>query len=213
METALLNSKYDKNSIDFAVKELRNGAVGIFPTDTVYGIGCNALNIKALKSLYSIKQRPLDKPINILVSNIDMVNKFVKCINPIEQKLMEEFWPGALTIIFDKSDIVPDLLTAGLDTIGIRMPNNNICLDLIDKFGFPLATSSANIADEPPALSLIDCLTDFSAKVSFILDGGKINNGIPSTIVRVNGNNINLIRQGSVSINDINKCLGGNIKC
>ena len=126
---------------------------------------------------------------------------------------MENFWPGALTIIFDKSDIVPDLLTAGLDTIGIRMPSNNICLDLIDKFGTPLATSSANIADEPPALSLSDCLIAFSAKVAFILDGGNINNGIPSTIVRVNGNDINLIRQGGISINDINKFLGGNIKC
>lgn len=213
METALLNSKYDKNSIDFAVKKLRNGAVGIFPTDTVYGIGCNALNIDSVNNLYKIKNRDYSKPINILVSNIDMVSKFVKHINPIEQKLMENFWPGALTIIFDKSDIVPDLLTAGLDTIGIRMPNNNICLDLIDKFGVPLATSSANISDKPPSLSLSDCLIDFSAKVAFILDGGKINNGIPSTIVRVNGNNINLIRQGSISINDINKCIGGNIKC
>ena len=213
METALLNSKYDKHSIDFAVKELRNGAVGIFPTDTVYGIGCNALNIDSLNNLYKIKHRDYNNPINILVSNIDMVHKFVKCINPIEQELIENFWPRALTIIFDKSDIVPDLLTAGLDTIGIRMPNNNICLDLIDKFGFPLATSSANISDEPPALSLSDCLTDFSAKVAFILDGGKIKNGIPSTIVRVNGNNINLIRQGSISIDDINKFLGGNKKC
>ena len=139
-----------------------------------------------------------------------MVNKFVKNISPIEQKLMETFWPGALTIIFDKSEIVPDILTSGLDTIGIRMPNNKICLKIIKQYGTPLAMSSANIADKAPDFDLNDLLSDFNNKVSFIINDN-INKGIPSTIIRVENNNIHILRKGNISAEDIQKCFGGNI--
>lgn len=210
MTTDIFNN-LDEISLDLIVNELRKGSVGIFPTDTVYGIGCDALNTKALNSLYESKQRSFDKPICILVSNMDMLKKFTNSINNIEQKLIENFWPGALTIIFDKSDIIPSALNSGLSTIGVRMPNNKACLDLINKFGSAIATSSANISNRQPANSIEDFIKDFAGKVSFILDGGKIKNKIPSTIVRVENNEIQILREGSISKSDIVKCFGGNI--
>ncbi len=212
METTLLSAKYTKQSIDFASQKLKNGGIGIFPTDTVYGIGCDAFNINSLQNLYKIKQRSLSKPINMLVSSIEMVKAYVKEIHPIEQKLMENFWPGDLTIIFDKSENVPDLLTSNQSTVGIRMPNNQICLDIIDKLGAPLAMSSANISNNQPDCSLSELLLDFNEKVDFILEDGELK-GVPSTIVKVENERLKILREGNISTNDIYKCLGGNITC
>lgn len=211
MDTLLLNYNNDPNTINKAITILDGGGIGIFPTDTVYGIGCDCLNINALNKLYLSKKREPNKPINILVSNMDMVNKFVKSINHIEKKLIECFWPGALTIIFDKANLVPDILTAGLSTIGIRMPNNKVCLKLINAFGAPIATTSANLSDETPALSVSDKLKhDFNNTVDFIIDSGETD-GVPSTIVRVENNEIKILRKGSITKSDIQKCFGGNI--
>lgn len=212
METTILNTKYNNHFIEFAIQRIKEGFVGIFPTDTVYGIGCNAFNENALQNLYKIKQRDLGKPINMLVSSIDMIKNYVKEIHPIEQKLMESFWPGSLTIIFDKSELVPDLLTSSQPTVGIRMPNNQICLEIISKLGIPLAMSSANLSDNPPDCKLSELLLDFSEKVDFILDSGELV-GSPSTIVRVENNELKILREGNISITDIYKSLGGNISC
>lgn len=206
MNTKFYNFKntYSENDINTCANDLKNDNIGIFPTDTVYGIGCNCLNINSIMNIYKIKKRNLNKPINILISNLNMLKNLVKEINPIEQKLIDNFWPGDLTIIFNKSKIVPDILTSGLNTVGIRMPNNKICLDLIDKSGIPLATSSANISNEPPTTCINENLkNNFYNNVSFIIDGGKIKNGLPSTIVRVENNKIKIIREGTITFNKI----------
>ena len=187
-----------------ATKILKSGGIGIFPTDTVYGIGCDFINATSLKRLFKAKKRDLNKPINILVSNIKMLDGVVTNIKDIEKTLIESFWPGALTIIFNKTNLVPDLLTSGLDTVGIRMPDNTVCLDLINKFGKPIATSSANISNEP-ATNFVDenLIKKFNNNVDFILDSGKIDGNVPSTIVRVVGNKVNILREGPISLNDI----------
>ena len=205
MQTVIYNTKCDTLLIKDIIHKLKNGAVGIFPTDTVYGIGCDALNENAIHSLYDIKQRDLSKPINILVSNMEMVKRFVTNINSIEGALIKEFWPGALTIIFNKSSIVPNTLTSNLDTIGIRMPNNNLCLDIIEQFNSPLAMSSANISENPPATMVNTILNDFNSKVDFIIDNGEIKDGVPSTIVKVEDNKIKILREGSISIDSLRK--------
>ncbi len=210
MKTKIFNPPHLPKTINYCIEQLKLGNIGVFPTDTVYGIGCDSLNKNAIKTLYEVKERNLNKPINILVSNIEMVKKFVKEINPIEQKLIDNFWPGSLTIIFDKSNIVPDILTSNLDTIGIRMPNNKICLNIIETFGHPLAMSSANIADMPPNTNLENLLLDFNNKIHFIITSDKDINDLPSTIIKVENNEIKLIREGSISIDEIHKCLGGN---
>lgn len=208
---AILNSSNE--SIKYAVNSLKAGNVGIFPTDTVYGIGCDALNPKALKKLYEAKHRNLNNPINILVPNIKVANKFVSSINPIEKQLIKNFWPGPLTIIFKKSSIVPDILNSNLDTIGIRMPQNKVCLDLLYKFGSAIATSSANISKMDPYICINnELINDFKNNTDFIIDDGKITSGIPSTIVEVlEYNSIKILRNGSISVNDIKRALGGNI--
>lgn len=212
MKTQIFTLPYNDNITDYCVEELKKGNIGIFPTDTVYGIGCDSLNISALKKLYDIKNRNLNKPICILVSSIDMAKKFIKKVNSIEEKLMKNFWPGSLTIVFNKSDIVPDLLTSNLNTIGIRMPNNKLCLDIINKFGNPIAMSSANISDNSPDMDLNSLLIDFDNKVDFIVSNEEQNNNnIPSTIVRVVNNEIRVLREGSITKENIVKCFGGNI--
>ena len=192
------------NNINQAIEILKSGGIGIFPTDTVYGIGCDFSNTVSLNNLYKAKVRDYSKPINILVSRKDMIYKYVKNVSSIEETLINKFWPGPLTIIFNKTDLVPDLLTSGLNTVGIRMPNNKVCLDLIDIFGKPLATSSANISNEEPTNYINENLIKkFKNKVDFILDSGKIDSGISSTIIKVENNKINILREGPISFNDI----------
>lgn len=211
MNTKIFKQPFDNNLINHCVNEIEKGSIGVLPTDTVYGIGCDCFNINAIQKLYSIKNRKLNKPINILVSNINMINKVVKRVNPIEKKLIEHFWPGALTIIFDKSDVVPDVLTAGLNTIGIRMPNNKLCLEIINKLKNPIAMSSANISDNDPDETLDNLLLDFNSKVNFIVYDKYSKYKVPSTIVRVENDEILILREGSITKNDILKCFGGNI--
>ena len=177
METIFLK---DEDVLE-ATKILKSGGIGIFPTDTVYGIGCDFLNVTSLKRLFEAKKRNLSKPINILVSNINLLDGVVTNINDIEKTLMESFWPGA-----------------------IRMPDNTVCLNLINKFGKPIATSSANISNEP-ATNFVDenLIKKFNNNVDFILDSGKIDGNVPSTIVRVVGNKVNILREGPISLNDI----------
>lgn len=140
-----------------------------------------------------------------------MVKKLVKDINEIEEKLIENFWPGSLTIVFNKSNIVPDLLTSNLDTVGIRMPNNKLCLELIKAVGKPVATSSANLSDESPTSDLNTLLKDFNDNVSFIIHSEDLSKNIPSTIVKVENNEIKILREGIITIKDIQNCFGGNI--
>lgn len=212
MKTQILELPYNNKKLNYCVEELKKGNVGIFPTDTVYGIGCDALNVSSLKKLYKIKKRNYNKPINILISDINMIYKFTKNINNIHKRLIENFWPGSLTIIFDKSEIVPDILTSNMNTIGIRMPNNKICLDLITTFGSAIATSSANISEECPSTRVTDSLiNNFNNQVSFIINSGATKLCVPSTIVKVENNEIIILRKGSITKSDIIKCFGGNI--
>ncbi len=194
-------------SIRYASNSLKSGNIGIFPTDTVYGIGCNALNPDSINKLYKAKGRNLNNPINILISDINMLKDFVLSINSIEKRLMDEFWPGALTIVFKKSKSVPDILTSNLPTVGIRMPNNKVCLELINCFGSPIATSSANISNKDPYIDINDdIINDFKDNADFIINSGKIYSGIPSTIVEVKDDYIEILRTGSISKEDILRC-------
>ena len=210
MKSIILDAS-DK-SIEYAASSLKNGNIGIFPTDTVYGIGCDSLNSDSIHKLYTAKKRNLNNPINVLISDFNMLKNFVLPLNNIEKKLIDMFWPGALTIIFKKSNLVPDILTSNLETVGIRMPNNKVCLELINKFGFPIATSSANISKKMPYTDINDdIINDFKDNVDFIINSGKICSGIPSTIVEVNSNDIIILRNGSISKNDISSAFGGKI--
>ena len=178
---------------------IKNAGIVIFPTETVYGIGTNGLDEKAIKKLYEVKQRPLNKPISLLVNSFDMINEVAKDITELEYTLIKKFFPGPLTIILKKKDIVPDILTSNSDTIGIRMPANEIALKLIEYANVPIATPSANISGKPSGTNPKDIIKDFNGKVDYFIDNGPSPIGLSSTIVQVINNIPHILRQGSIT--------------
>ena len=207
-----LISKIDVDNIDMEqIKKqaeiLKAGKTVIFPTETVYGIGANGLDKNAIKKIYEAKQRPLNKPISLLVSNIDMIESVAKDITDIEYAIIKKFFPGPLTIILKKKEIIPDILTAGSDTIGIRMPANDIALNLINYAGVPIATPSANISGKPSGTNLKDIIKDFDGNVDYFIDDGPSKIGLASTIVKVVDGVPHILRQGSISIDEINSVI------
>lgn len=194
-----LKGNKDYIKLEEPAKIIKDGGIVVFPTETVYGIGANALNEDAVKKLYDIKQRPLNKPISLLVSNIDMINQITKNVTEIEYALIKKFFPGPLTIILKKKDIVPNIVTAGSDTVGIRMPADEIALKLVEYAGVPIATPSANISGNPSGIDLTYIMKDFEKGVDYFIDGGKSKIGLASTIVQVIDGIPHILRQGSIS--------------
>ena len=191
--------KSDYTKLNKPADIIRNGGIVIFPTETVYGIGTNGLDENAIKKLYIAKQRPINKPISLLVNSIEMINQVSRHITKLEYALIKEFFPGPLTIILKKKDIVPDILTANSDTVGIRMPSNEIALKLIEYAGVPIATSSSNISGRPSGTNLKDIIKDFYGQVDYFIDNGPSKIGLASTVVQVINAIPNILRQGSIS--------------
>ena len=198
-----------KNNVDESelnkIKEiLDNDGVIIFPTDTVYGIACNCFSEKAIKKVFDIKKRPENKPINVLSNNLDKIKLVSKNINEKEKFLIDKYMPGALTIILDKNEKVSDILTAGLDTIGVRIPKNNISLRILENVSYPLATTSANISGDSAGIKISDFLKEFDGVVDAIIDGGETDLKVASTIVRVESDNkLKIIREGTLKIKEM----------
>lgn len=202
-----------RNEIDYTkIKEpaeiIKKGGIVIFPTETVYGIGVNGLDEKAVKKLYDIKQRPLNKPISLLVSDINMINEIAQDITELEYKLMEKFFPGPFTIVLNKKEIVSDIVTAGQDTVGIRMPSGKIARKLIEYAKVPIATPSANISGKPSGTNLDEIMEDFEGKVDYFIDGGDSKLGVASTIVKVVDGIPYILRQGTITKEQIEEIAG-----
>lgn len=193
--------------LEQAAEFIKQGKIVVFPTETVYGIGANGLNEKAVRKLYEVKQRPLNKPISLLVSNMEMVNLIAKDITKLEYKIMETFFPGPLTIILKKKDIVPDIVTAGQKTVGVRMPGGEIARKLVEYANLPIAAPSANISGEPSGTNLQQIKKDFNGKVDLFIDGGNSELGLASTIVQVVDGRPQILRQGSITLEKINEIL------
>ena len=198
-----------KNNVDESelnkIKEiLDNDGVIIFPTDTVYGIACNCFSEKVIKKVFDIKKRPENKPINVLSNNLDKIKLVSRNISEKEKFLIDKYMPGALTIILDKNEKVSDILTAGLDTIGVRIPKNNISLRILENVSYPLATTSANISGDSAGIKISDFLKEFDGVVDAIIDGGETDLKVASTIVRVESDNkLKIIREGTLKIKEM----------
>lgn len=191
----------NKEELEEVIEVLKNDGIIIFPTDTVYGIGCNCFSEEAIRKIFKDKSRPKQKPINVLTNNIEKIQKVAKNISIKEEEIIKKYMPGALTVILNKKEEVPSILTAGLDTIGVRIPNNNIALDILKNFEYPLATTSVNISGTVPGIKLEDFLDEFKNKVNIIIDGGKSEIGIASTIVRIDEDEkVNILREGSIKL-------------
>ena len=195
----------DDDKLKEIAKEIKNGKIVIFPTETVYGIGTNGLDESAVKKLYLVKKRSFNKPISLLVNNINMLEAVTKNITKLEYALIEKFLPGPLTIILPKKEIVPDIVTANSNTVGIRIPENQIALKLIEYAGIPIATPSANISGKPSGTSIQDIMKDFDKGVDYFIDDGPSKIGKASTIVKVINGIPHILREGKITKDKINE--------
>lgn len=189
-----------ENNLEEINKVLDEDGVIIFPTDTVYGIACNCYSIEGLKKIFSFKNRPLSKPINVLTNSIEKIEMVSNGLKEKERELIEKYLPGDLTIIVDKNENVPALLTANLKTIGVRIPNHEIALRILEKYPYPLATTSVNLAGSSPGIEVSDFLEEFKNKVDIIVDGGKAPIGLPSTIVKIENDSLKILREGNLKV-------------
>ena len=197
----------DESKLKIVGKTIANGGLVIFPTETVYGIGTNGLDEKAIEKLYTIKQRNLNKPISLLVSGIDMVSEIACNISDVEYKLMNAFFPGPFTIILKKKSIISDILTAGKDTVGVRMPDCEITRKIIEYANCPIAAPSANISGKPSGTKFDDFIDDFYDNVDYIVDNGEAKIGLASTIVQVIDGIPYILREGSITKEQIMQVL------
>lgn len=201
--------KIDYTKLKEVARTIKQGGVVVFPTETVYGIGANGLSANAVKRIYEVKQRPLNKPISLLVNGTDMINEIAQDITDLEKALIREFFPGPLTIILKKKDIVPNIVTANSNTVGVRMPSNEIALKLIEYAGVPIATPSANISGKPSGTNMEDIMKDFEGKVDYFVDDGPSKIGISSTIVQVIDGVPHILRQGKITEEQIMNIVTG----
>lgn len=200
-----MKNNNDYSKIKEAADVLRNGGLVLFPTETVYGIGANGLDKDAVAKIFKAKGRAQDNPLILHISNMDMINVIAKDITELEYKLMDAFWPGPFTIILKKKEIVPDVVTGGLDTVAIRMPSNKIANRLIEYSGVPIAAPSANISGRPSGTCIEDIYDELSSKMDYIIDGGKCEVGIESTVVKVEGETVRILRPGKITQEQIEK--------
>lgn len=205
---------YHANELDsLEVREdIRNafehGCNVVFPTETVYGIGANALDVKGIQGIYDVKGRPSDNPLIMHVSRVEDVFLYTKNHQPYVKELMEHFWPGPLTLVFDKNEQVPNLITGGLSTVGIRIPGSVVARKVIEIASVPVCAPSANISGRPSSTMFEHVYEDFYNKVDIIIDGGKSQVGIESTVLDVTGEVPVVLRPGMITANMIANVVG-----
>ena len=185
-----------------AGKLIQAGEIVAFPTETVYGLGANAFNVEACRKSYIAKERPADKPLTLHVANFEMIEQIAE-ISTVAEKLIEKFLPGPLTIILPKKNIVPDFVTCNSKSVGIRFPKNVVAQDLIKIASVPIAAPSANISGKNPPVTAQEVFENLNGKIEIILDGGKCDVGISSTIVDISAGELKILRQGIISAEQI----------
>lgn len=193
----MINMLVDKN-IKLTKEEIKNKIIA-FPTDTVFGVGALIDDLEAIDKIYELKHRDYSKPLAILASSIDDIIPYVKEVTEDIKEIMNKYWPGALTIIFNKNENVSDKITAGFKTIAFRIPNCKISLDILKQTG-PLATTSVNISGNTPLNDYQEINKYFGDNIDFIVSENVSSSNISSTIIDVTSNEIKIIRQGQIKI-------------
>lgn len=191
------------------VEILNSDGVIIFPTETVYGIGGNALSNSVVDKVYEAKKRPRDKAVNILVANTDQIEKYAEITSDIERKIIQNFMPGPITLILKKKPNFGDYFTQDDDTIGVRIPNQKIINAILDKIDYPLIAPSANISGRESGVEASVIAEDFKDSVDAIIDGGKATLSRSSTIVKIVDGEVLIVREGNISKEEILKIIRG----
>lgn len=206
MQTLLLDIKKDENAVKLAAKIIKDGGLVAFPTETVYGLGANALDEKSCKKIYEAKGRPSDNPIIVHVANEEMAEK-IAFLNDDAKTLMKHFSPGPLTYILKAKDEINETVRGGLKTVGVRIPSNKVAHSLIKEANLPIAAPSANISGRPSPTRAKDVIFDLENKIDCILIDENTSVGLESTIVDVSSPNIKILRPGIITKEEIEKVL------
>ncbi|MGI5949074.1 L-threonylcarbamoyladenylate synthase [Peptoniphilus sp.] len=208
MKTEIIKFKgneKDKKYLDKIKKTFEKGGLVVFPTETVYGLGGNGLDANACKKIYEAKGRPSDNPLILHIAENSQIDELVLEIPDVAKKCMEKFWPGPLTMIFKRSDIVPDAVTGGLDTVAIREPSHKIANKILKAVHLPIAAPSANISGRPSPTKIEHVLEDLDGRVDIVVDGGKSVVGIESTVLDVTVDPPMILRPGKITLEDLQK--------
>lgn len=204
------NGVLEEKALNKAVNILKNGGLVAFPTETVYGLGGNGTDALSAKKIYEAKGRPSDNPLIIHVADPKDAEKYAHTSEEY-YKLADAFMPGPLTIILQKKEIIPFSVTGGLDTVAVRCPSHKVARSLIEAFGLPIAAPSANLSGKPSPTCAEHVIDDLFGKVDMIIDGGESEIGLESTIVKLDGNSVTLLRPGAITADAIS-CVCENVK-
>lgn len=195
-------------NIALAAKLIAEGKLVAFPTETVYGLGADAMNAEAVGKVYEAKGRPSDNPMIVHIASKEDFVRLTPRISPDMEKLMEAFWPGPLTMIVERNSEIPDTTTGGLDTVGIRMPDHLVALELISESGCPIAAPSANLSGKPSPTSAQHVIDDLDGRVDAILCSKNCQVGIESTVIDMTGDTPMILRPGIITKEDFEEVLG-----
>lgn len=203
METKIvkINSKRpEPGKIKEATKVIRKGGLIVFPTETVYGLGCDALNERAVAKVFQVKKRDRGKPLLILIGAKKDLNRYARNISPAAKKLIKKYWPGPLTLIFRKTKKIP-LIVSGRGKIAVRLSGSRLARELVKKSGRPIIGTSANLSGKKNITSVQGARRQFQGKVDLIIDGGKLRSSRTSTIIDCSGAKPEIVRQGALLVN------------
>ncbi len=205
--------KLDEKNINYSEIEeiaaiINDGGVVAIPTETVYGLAANALDEKAIKKIFAAKGRPSDNPLIVHIASTQEIEKYARDIKPKARKLLEKFSPGPLTVVLKKRDIIPYIVSGGLDTVALRIPSHKIALEIIKKAGVPLAAPSANISGSPSPTKFSHVYSDLNGKIDAIVDGGDCAYGVESTVISFVNEKPVLLRPGGITLEQLKEELG-----
>lgn len=208
MKTTLLTLETDENAVKTAAELIRAGEVVGMPTETVYGLAANALNGEAVKKIFLAKGRPQDNPLIVHIADFDQIYDLCPAVPPQAKLLADAFWPGPLTMIVPKGDCIPDEVSCGLETVGIRLPSHPMARALIRESGVPLAAPSANTSGRPSTTTAAHVMHDMDGKIAAVLDGGACGVGVESTVITLALERPRLLRPGGITLEQLRSVLG-----
>ena len=200
------------SDIEYSAQLLERAELVAIPTETVYGLAANGLNPLAVAKIFKAKKRPLSNPLILHFSDFKSMEGYIQNIPKIAEKLAEKFWPGAMTLLLDKSSLIPDIVNSGQSRIAVRIPNHPVTLKLLRRLEFPLAAPSANLYGRISPTKSSHVNKQLSGRIPYILEGGDCNTGIESTIIGFEDDAVIAYRLGGISIEEIESCLGMKVK-
>jgi L-threonylcarbamoyladenylate synthase len=196
-----------------AAEALREGRLVALPTETVYGLGGNALDVQAVAQIFAAKERPAFDPLIVHIASVDRLPEVAAEFPPLARKLAAQFWPGPLTLVLPKTQAVPELVTSGLSTVAVRVPDHPQMQDVLRLTGFPIAAPSANLFGRLSPTTPEHVLEQLGDRIDLVLDGGPCRVGVESTIIQIDGNQSRLLRPGGISMEVIEQLIGPLIRC